>query len=150
MPAASKTDNFKVNTASTTFCLTVQKLFLQSDGVTFVPQPAWEFDVTDPLPVNNKFFTDTTGQVVLCDLAPGAYMVAEDASSSVVGITFEYQRQHRPSCSDRSYIQLGYRTARAWVGVQKPVGRHTSVKACLLNRGAGLSRPAHLNPRCYH
>jgi hypothetical protein len=75
--SASKTDNFKVNTATATFCLTVQKLFLQSDGVTLVPQSGWEFDVTDPQGVMNQFFTDTTGQVVVCDLTPGYYSAAE-------------------------------------------------------------------------
>jgi hypothetical protein len=88
LPAASKTDNFKVNTASTTFCLTVQKLFLQTDTGIYLPQPGWEFDVTDPLSVVNKFFTDTTGQLVVCDLAPGAYTVAEDPTSNVAGITW--------------------------------------------------------------
>lgn len=86
LPSASKTDNFKVNTATSTFCLTVQKLFLQGDG-TFAPQPGWEFDVTDPLLVTNKFFTDTTGQAVVCDLSPGAYTVAEDPASTVIGVT---------------------------------------------------------------
>jgi hypothetical protein len=87
VPSMSKTDNFKVNTAASTFCLTVEKLFLQSDGVTFAPQPGWEFDVTDPLMVVNQFFTDTTGQVVVCDLAPGPYVVAELAGSSVISVT---------------------------------------------------------------
>ena len=87
VPSASKTDNFKVNTATATFCLTVQKLFLQLDGITFSPQPNWEFDVTDPLSVTNQYYTDTTGQVVVCDLAPGTYVVGEDPSSSVVDIT---------------------------------------------------------------
>ncbi|HXA65178.1 MAG TPA: hypothetical protein VNV82_08505 [Bryobacteraceae bacterium] len=87
IPSASKTDNFKVNTASGTFCLTVQKLFLQSDGVTFAPQPNWEFSVTDPLFVTNQFFTDSSGQFVVCDLVPGAYVVAEDPKSSVISVT---------------------------------------------------------------
>jgi hypothetical protein len=86
VPSASKTDNFKINTATATFCLTIQKLFLQSDG-TFTPTPGWEFDVTDPLMVLNKYYTDTTGQIVVCDLAPGTYVVAEDPSSSVMSIT---------------------------------------------------------------
>src|SRR6202790_3652411 len=59
VPSMSKTDNFKVNTAAATFCLTVEKLFLQSNG-SFAPQQGWEFDVTDPLMVVNQFFTDTT------------------------------------------------------------------------------------------
>jgi hypothetical protein len=87
VPSATKTDNFKVNTAAATFCLTVQKQMLQSDGKTVLPQPNWEFDVTDPLLVTNKFFTDTTGQLVVCDLAPGTYVVAEDPTSSVMSIT---------------------------------------------------------------
>ena len=86
VPSASKTDNFKVNTATATFCLTVQKLFLQSDG-TFLPRANWEFDITDPLSVLNQHYTDTTGQVVVCDLAPGTYLVAEDPNSSVFSIT---------------------------------------------------------------
>jgi hypothetical protein len=53
-----------------------------------LPLPGWEFDVTDPLSVVNKFFTDTTGQVVVCDLAPGPYTVAEDPSSNVFSITW--------------------------------------------------------------
>jgi hypothetical protein len=87
VPAASKTDNFKVNTASATFCLTVEKLFLQSDGFTFAPRPNWEFSVTDPLSVTNQYFTDTTGQFVVCDLVPGTYLVAEDPSSWVMSVT---------------------------------------------------------------
>jgi hypothetical protein len=84
VPSASKTDNFKVNTAAATFCLTVQKLFLQADNVTLLPQANWEFDVTDPLTVTNQYFTDTTGQVVVCDLAPGRYTVAETLVSPTV------------------------------------------------------------------
>ncbi len=87
VPSASKTDNFKVHTATSTFCLTIQKLFLQDDGITFAPQPNWEFDLTDPLPVTNPHYTDTTGEVVVCDLAPGTYTIAEDPSSSVYDIT---------------------------------------------------------------
>ena len=86
VPSASKTDNFKVNTATATFCLTVQKLFLQGDG-TFAPQQGWQFDVTDSQAVTNTYFTDTTGQVVVCDLGPGSYTVAEDANASVVNVT---------------------------------------------------------------
>ncbi|HTA66889.1 MAG TPA: hypothetical protein VK776_01375 [Bryobacteraceae bacterium] len=87
VPSASKTDNFKVNTASATFCLTVQKLFLQADG-SLTPGISWEFDVTDSQGVMNQFFTDTTGQVVVCDLVAGtSYTVAEDPASTVFSIT---------------------------------------------------------------
>jgi hypothetical protein len=86
-PSSTKTDNFKVNTATGTFCLTVQKLFLQSDGVTLLPQANWEFDLTDPTGVLNPFFTDTTGQLVVCGLTPGSYMIAETSSASVYSVT---------------------------------------------------------------
>lgn len=87
VPSASKTDNFKVSTAAPTFCLTVQKQFLQGDG-SLTPGTSWEFDVTDSQPVTNKFFTDTiTGQVTICDLVAGTYTVAEDPASSLVNIT---------------------------------------------------------------
>ncbi len=102
VPSASKTDNFKVNTAAATFCLTVQKLFQQSDG-TFAPQANWEFDVTDSLPVTNKYYTDTTGQVVVCDLAPGPYTVTENVPQtlpfSVVGLTVNNVSVLPPSTS---------------------------------------------------
>jgi hypothetical protein len=86
IPSASKTDNFKVNTGAASFCLNVQKLF-SSDGTKFAPLADWEFDVTDTLGVTNKFYTDTTGQVVVCDLAPGTYGVAEDPASLLMSVT---------------------------------------------------------------
>jgi len=86
VPSASKTDNFKVNIAAATFCLTIQKQFLQMDG-TLTPGVTWEFDVTDPQGVTNPFFTDTTGQVMICGLASGAYTVSENIASSVFGLT---------------------------------------------------------------
>jgi hypothetical protein len=56
---------------------------LQGDNITLAPQPNWEFDVTDPLSVTSQFFTDTTGQVVVCDLAPGLYTVTENVPQSI-------------------------------------------------------------------
>jgi hypothetical protein len=87
VPSASKTDNFKVNAAPATFCLTVQKQFKQPDG-TLTPGTSWEFDVTEPSGATNPFFTDTiTGQVTICGLTAGAYTVAESLNSAVVGLT---------------------------------------------------------------
>ena len=82
-PSTSKTDNFKAKVGPT-FCLTVQKQFVQGGSVS--PGVSWEFDVTDPLGVVNVFFTDTTGQVQVCGLEPGAYTVAENINSTVVGL----------------------------------------------------------------
>lgn len=67
IPSPTKTDNFKMNTAVGSFCLTIQKLFQQAN-VALMPGTNWEFDVTDSLMVLNKYFTDRTGQVVICDL----------------------------------------------------------------------------------
>ena len=88
VPSASKTDNFKVNTAPATFCLTIQKLFWQSSSGAFAPQPGWRFDVTDPLMAPNTFYTDTTGQVVVCDLGPGPYTVTENVPQNLLSSPF--------------------------------------------------------------
>ncbi len=80
--STSKTDNFSLGPS---FCLTVQKQFLQNDG-SLVPGVGWEFDVTDTLGVVNPFFTDGTGQVKVCGLTAGAYTVAEDPYATVVSL----------------------------------------------------------------
>lgn len=82
VPSTSKTDNFKVQAGAATFCLTVNKV----DGSS-APVPNWEFDLTDPLGTVNAFFTDTTGQLQICGLVPGAYTVAEGIGSSVIGLS---------------------------------------------------------------
>jgi hypothetical protein len=85
LPAASKTDNFKVNIAAATFCLDIKKQFLTNGILT--PGITWEFDVTDPSGVTNPFFTDMDGDVTICGLAAGPYTVSENASSVVVGLS---------------------------------------------------------------
>jgi len=80
--STSKTDNF---TLGPSFCLTLQKQFLEPFGL--IPGVHWEFDVTDTTGVVNSFFTDSTGQVKACGLAAGAYTVAEDPSQTVVSLT---------------------------------------------------------------
>jgi len=77
--STSKTDNF---TLGPSFCLTVQKQFLQDDG-SVVPISGWEFDVTDSLGVVNVFFTNDVGIVKVCGLTEGSYTVAENAESFV-------------------------------------------------------------------
>ena len=80
--STSKTDNF---TLGPSFCLTLQKQLVFSDG-TSGPGKGWEFDVTDTLGVVNSHFMDDNGQTKICGLTAGAYTVAEDAGSSVVGL----------------------------------------------------------------
>ena len=81
--STSKTDNF---TLGPSFCLIVQKQFLEFDG-SLVPGTPWEFDVTDPTGVVDSYFTDLTGQVKVCGLAPGAYTVAEDPYATTYSLT---------------------------------------------------------------
>ena len=77
LPSQSKTDNFKATTATSTFCLTVQKQVIQGDG-TPTAGVNWKITVTDPLGVDNTYFTGATGQLQVCGLAPGSYTVTED------------------------------------------------------------------------
>jgi len=86
VPSASKTDNFKVNGAVATFCLTVQKV----DG-SFLPVAHWQFSVTDAVGGSDTHFTDSTGTITVCGLVSGTYTVSEadavsDTGSTVVGL----------------------------------------------------------------
>jgi hypothetical protein len=76
VPSKSKTDNFKAKAGTPTFCLTVQKQFML-DEPPAVPQPNWQVIVTDPLGVSNAYFTDATGQAMVCGLTEGNYTVVE-------------------------------------------------------------------------
>jgi hypothetical protein len=86
VPSTSKTDNFKVNAAAATFCLTVFKQLLLDDG-TVTPGANWEFDLTDPLGTVNAYFTDANGQLQVCGLVTGGYTVAENISATVVELS---------------------------------------------------------------
>ena len=81
VPSSSKTDNFKVNAAASTFCLTVDKIDQASQ-----PVGNWQFFVTDPLGTTNAYFTDPTGTLNICSLIPGAYTVAEASDSTVMAV----------------------------------------------------------------
>ena len=91
VPSKSKTDNFKAKSGAATFCLTVQKQFLESNGE-FGPKENWPIYVMDPLQVSNTYYTDISGQVQVCGLTPGMYQVAESldfplgATSKVMGL----------------------------------------------------------------
>jgi len=83
LPSQSKTDNFKAKIGTATFCLTVQKQFLQPDQ-TLTAGAQWPITVIDPLGVANTYFTDNTGQVQVCGLAAGTYTVSESVSGTAV------------------------------------------------------------------
>jgi hypothetical protein len=88
LPSASKTDNFKVNNAPATFCLTVNKL----DGSSR-PVAHWQFSVTDnAVGAGDIHHTDSTGTITVCGLVSGTYTVSEadavsDTGSIVIGLT---------------------------------------------------------------
>lgn len=75
IPAASKTDNFKV-TDVRTFCIVVTKLVRDDKGVD-VPTAGWPILITDPQGVVGEFFTDDQGEALQCVLTPGFYTVEE-------------------------------------------------------------------------
>jgi prealbumin domain-containing protein len=82
IPSATKTDNFKIHTATGTFCLKVVKQDNASQ-----PVAGWQFSVLDPVGGSNVYSTDSTGTVTACGLAPGAYTVSEASSSIVISLT---------------------------------------------------------------
>lgn len=87
VPSNSKTDNFKVNATTPTFCLTIKKEFADGLGG-FTPREGWLINVTDPLDATNPYYTDVNGQNEVCGLAEGAYTVIEDqpAGTKIVGL----------------------------------------------------------------
>jgi hypothetical protein len=82
VPSASKTDNFKVNVAPATFCLTLVKQDQNSQ-----PVVGWQFSLTDPVGASNNYSTDSTGTVPVCGLVAGTYTVSEDSGSLIIGLT---------------------------------------------------------------
>ena len=90
VPSKSKTDNFKAKTGTPTFCLQVTKQIrtVATDGTHITPGSFWQIDVTDPLLITNNYYTDTFGNMQVCGLGEGAYMVSEviKLDFSVVGL----------------------------------------------------------------
>ncbi|MEZ5363178.1 MAG: hypothetical protein R2748_12760 [Bryobacterales bacterium] len=81
-PSKSKTDNFKVEPSTPTFCLTVVKELPVGPDDSFLPVPDWQMSVLDPLGVTNTYFTqqnaDGSVNLTLCGLTSGSYTVTED------------------------------------------------------------------------
>jgi hypothetical protein len=75
--STSKTDNFKVQATTATFCLSVTKQLVDTTG-TISPGLNWPIAVTDPTGATNNFFTNSTdGTLSVCGLVAGSYTVAE-------------------------------------------------------------------------
>jgi len=88
VPSKSKTDNFKVAPTTATFCLTVIKQLVDSNGVV-TPGLNCPMQLTDNQGAINNFFTNNAdGSATICALVAGTYTVAEVpvAGSNVVGL----------------------------------------------------------------
>ena len=81
-PSKSKTDNFKVEPTTATFCLTAVKEFPTGFDDEFFPVPEWLIYITDPLGVTSPHYTqvnpDGSVNLTLCALVAGHYTVTED------------------------------------------------------------------------
>ena len=75
VPAASKTDNFKV-ADTRTFCVKTHKDVLDKKNDT-VPGVGWVIMLTDSIGVTNSVFTDANGNAEFCGLLTGFYTVGE-------------------------------------------------------------------------
>lgn len=96
-PSQTKTDNFKAALGTPTFCITVQTSVPGPDGITFVPRSNWQFTVTDPLGVQNSFFTGSTGQGQVCGLTAGTYTVTESTAGGTVVVGLNVNGVDLPS-----------------------------------------------------
>ncbi len=74
--SASKTDNYKVQVTTATFCLSVAKELLEYE--TSRPGTHWPISLTDPNGGSNNYYTnDTDGTLQICGLVAGNYTAAE-------------------------------------------------------------------------
>jgi len=75
--SSSKTDNFKVNPNTATFCLTVTKQLVDSSNAFLLAGANWEMTLNYPNTTSNNFFTDANGNLSICSLAAGSYTISE-------------------------------------------------------------------------
>lgn len=75
VPAASKTDNFKV-ADTRTWCVKAHKDILDKKG-DIVPGVGWTITLTDSIGVTNSMFTNANGNADFCGLLTGFYTVGE-------------------------------------------------------------------------
>jgi hypothetical protein len=86
VPSESKTAVFRVEPAAPSppgACLTIRKELSSAEGAEFVPTAGWEMTVTDPLGTENVYDTDANGEVQVCDLVDGKYVVSEESRPSI-------------------------------------------------------------------
>jgi hypothetical protein len=75
LSSKSKTDNFRVSAGTSSFCLTIWKRIA---GDVETPGARWKFYVTDPVPIENTYFTAQDGFLQICGLTEGYYSVRDD------------------------------------------------------------------------
>lgn len=95
LPARSKTDNFKVNARTATFCLQVTKETVDSKGQLIGVVSGWPISVTDSLGITNDFSTNTKAECLDDALVGGTYTVTEGlpGGAVVIGLTVNGQPQ---------------------------------------------------------
>ena len=71
-PSTSKTDNFKAQAGTPTLCLPVCKRLLTTTGK--IPGADWKISITDPVAVNNVYYTGQDGFLQVCGLVQGTYL----------------------------------------------------------------------------
>lgn len=77
LPAASKTDNFKVGDANDTYCIRAYKYTLDDKNGGFIPVAGWEIFFG-----GNSRFTDSEGMVEICGLVTGTYSIEESTTDA--------------------------------------------------------------------
>jgi hypothetical protein len=83
--STSKTDNFKVQPNTPTFCLSVEKQIVDSSGAYLSHGFGWPITVTDPVGVTNPYVTnETDGTLSVCSLVAGSYTVSESTMGSMI------------------------------------------------------------------
>ena len=91
MAAESKTSVFRVENTTPPpagACLTITKELSPSEGAEFVAAEGWAITVADPLGTENSFETNGNGEVQVCDLVDGRYVISEERrpNTLVVGL----------------------------------------------------------------
>lgn len=102
----SKTDTFKAQKNTRTYCIKVDKQLLRAGGVTR-PGGNWQILVTDSLGMTNSYYTDELGTTAgqICGLTAGSYTVAEETRAGYAQVAVYLNGQ--PIDSSSVLVTLG-------------------------------------------
>ena len=113
LPAASKTDNFKVKDVRT-FCLNVHKDVRDDKGQG--PGAGWHIWVTDPIGTMTEIITGADGNAELCGLVPGFYKVEEHLMDGYIVIGTKVNGQSEaPTTTVNVQLKKGMKSNTATV-----------------------------------